>query len=106
MSSQDGEEAPNDDSSGDVIIENWSDNDSDVICIDSPEKDKVDKVVKKDKDTKVMLKTNDDDSDDCVILDDESIEDQCENIDTPLVTIAYYLLVNCVFVFSDKHCYY
>ena len=75
MSSQDGEEAPNDDSSGDVIFESWSDNDSDLICIDSPEKDDEKKVVEKEKVTKVVIK-RDDDSDDCVILDNDSIEDQ------------------------------
>ena len=82
MSSQVGEEAPINDSSGDVVIENWSDDDSDVICIDSPEKDNEKNVVKKEKDTKVVL-TRNDDSGECVILEDESIDNQCESIDTP-----------------------
>ena len=70
MSSQVGEEAPNNDSSGDVVIENWSDDDSDVICIDSPEKDNEKNVVKK------AVLTRNDDSDDCEILEDESIDNQ------------------------------
>lgn len=59
------------------LLENWSDDDSDVICIDSPEKDNEKNVVKK------VVLTRNDDSDDCVILEDESIDNQCESIDTP-----------------------